>query len=61
MRVIVHVEGVVDVEEPCEDELECLLIYSQMLEKYENELGYCYGLSLQERVKCSHGYVEIKR
>lgn len=61
MRVFVHIEGVTDIEEPCNDELECLLIYAEMLEKYENELGFCYGVSLQEKVNCSHGYVEIRR
>ncbi|MCY0881071.1 MAG: hypothetical protein OWS74_03665, partial [Firmicutes bacterium] len=61
MRVVVHIDNVTDIEESCYNELECILIYSEMLEKYEDELGYCYGLGLEEKVKCSRGYIEIKR
>lgn len=61
MRVIVYIDNVTEIEEPCNDELECLLVYSEMLQKYEDELGYCYGLGLEEKVKCSRGYIEIKR
>jgi hypothetical protein len=65
MRVILNVlqEGkvILSESEECEDFMDCMVTYMDLLTRYEKELGYCYGLQPRFRVDCTHGYVEIKK
>jgi len=65
MRVILNVvqEGkvILSETEECEDFMDCMVIYMDMLTRYEKDIGYCYGLQPRFKVNCTRGYVEIKR
>ena len=65
MKVVLNVvqEGKVilsEIEE-CDDFMDCMTLYLDLLIRYGKELGYCYGLQPRFSVDCTHGYVEIKR
>ncbi|PSN81701.1 hypothetical protein B9Q01_10630 [Candidatus Marsarchaeota G1 archaeon OSP_D] len=65
MRVVLNVvqEGkvILSESEECEDFMDCMVTYMDLLTRYGKELGYCYGLQPRFKVNCTHGYVEIKK
>ena len=61
LNVIQEGKVILNESQECEDFMDCMTVYMDLLTRYEKELGYCYGLQPRFKVNCTHGYVEIKK